>query len=180
MKIQTERLILREINESDIQGIFELDSDPKVHAYLGNNPIKSLAEAKNIVAYIKNQYVENGIGRWAIIDKASNEFVGWSGLKYEKEIRKNFNYYDLGYRIKRKFWNKGIATETAIEALKYGFTTMNLTEIYAAANIDNIGSNKILTKIGFDFVETFEYDGKMHNWYQFNQTDWTKKQTFIH
>lgn len=56
------------------------------------------------------------------------------------------NYYDLGYRLKKKFWVRGIATETAFASLEYGFKTMNLSEIYAGAHIDNIASNKVIQK----------------------------------
>ena len=130
---------------------------------------------KKIIEHIRKQYDENGIGRWAIIDKSSHDFIGWTGLKYEQNIREELNYYDLGYRLKRKYWGKGIATETATASLKYGFTTLNLKEICAAADIENIASNKILTKIGLEFLETFEFDGTTCNWYQLKKSDWEKR-----
>jgi RimJ/RimL family protein N-acetyltransferase len=177
MKIfsETQRLILREIVEADLIGLYELDSDPEVHRYLGKNPVQNIDQSKEIIKYIRQQYEENGIGRWAIIDKETKEFIGWSGLKYEKSLRKNFNYYDLGYRLKRKFWGKGIATETAIESLKYGFTVLNLKEICAAAQIENISSNKILQKIGLKFIETFVFDGIKCNWYKIEKSDWQEE-----
>lgn len=174
--IETKRLILREITEADVNGIFELDSDPDVHKYLGNKPIKSLEESKAIIKYIQKQYEENGIGRWAVVDKVTNEFIGWSGLKYEKEVRKEMDYYDLGYRLKKKFWGKGIATETALESLNYGFQKLNLNEIFAGAHIENIASNKVLQKVGLKFIETFEFDGAPHHWYKLNRDEWSEKQ----
>ena len=88
--IETERLILREIRDEDVQGMYELDADPMVHKYLGNRPISTIDEAKNVIKYIQKQYEENGIGRWAIIDKKTKDFIGWSGLKYETELRTEF------------------------------------------------------------------------------------------
>lgn len=78
MKIfaETERLILREILPTDIDGMLALDSDPEVHKYLGNKPISSRNQAAAIIEFIRQQYVDNGIGRWAIIDKKTNDFVG--------------------------------------------------------------------------------------------------------
>jgi len=177
IQIETNRLILRAIEASDAQGIFELDSDPEVHRYLGEKPIKSIEEAKAIVKYIQKQYEENGVARWAIIDKMTNEFVGWSGLKYEKEVRSEMDYYDLGYRLKKKFWGRGIATETALESLKYGFQTINLKEIYAGAHIENIASNNVLQKAGLKFIETFEYDKEPHHWYKINKNEWQERMT---
>jgi len=175
--IETNRLILREIEENDLQGIFELDSDPEVHRYLGKKPIKTMQESRAIIAYIRKQYEEHGIGRWAIIDKRTNEFIGWAGLKYETQVRKDLPYYDLGYRLKRKFWGKGIATETALETLNHGFHTMNLEKIYAGAHVENIASNKVLQKVGLKFIETFEYDHAPHNWYQIQKNDWQDKKS---
>lgn len=95
--VETERLILREILLTDIDGLFELDSDPKVHQYLGNKPVKDKKQIENIIKSIREQYVENGIGRWAIIEKSTNNFLGWTGLKLEKNtVNNHTNYYDLG------------------------------------------------------------------------------------
>lgn len=172
--IETKRLLLRDFEELDVEGIFKLDSDPAVHEFLGNKPIKTRVEAEEIVKYIKNQYKNHGIGRWAIIDKKTQDFIGWSGLKYEQVVREEFNYYDLGYRLRKEYWGKGIATETAIVSLKYGFEKLNLEEIGAAANIHHTASNKILKKVGFQFIETFEFDNDAHNWYKIKKSDWLK------
>lgn len=173
--IETERLILREIVEADLEGMYALDADPDVHTYLGNQPIRTREQAKHIIRHIRQQYVDNGIGRWAIIDKKTNDFIGWSGLKYETGLRSSLNYYDLGYRLRKEYWGKGIATETAIESIRYGFTKMNLKEIGAAANIHHVASNKILKKVGLKFIDTFEYDGEPHNWYNLKRSDWIEE-----
>ena len=174
VKLETERFILREFIDADANGIYLLDSNPNVHKYLGNKPIKTIDTARKIIQNVKIQYKNNGIGRWAIIDKKTNEFVGWSGLKLEKDINNRETYIDLGYRLRQEFWNKGIATETAIEVLKYGFSVLNMTQICAAAHIDNIASNKVLSNIGFDCIEQFNFEGIPHNWYEINKINWVK------
>ena len=170
--IETEKFILREILETDVEGMYALDSDPEVHKYLGNNPIANMDAALATIQHVRKQYEENGIGRWAIIDKASNEFVGWAGLKYEQNLRTNFNYYDIGYRLLRKYWGKGIASEAAKVSLEYGFNQLNINEIFAAAQVGNAASNKILTNIGLKFIETFEYGGALTNWYGLNKSEY--------
>ncbi len=175
--IETEQLIIRDIEEYDAQGIFELDSDPEVHEFLGKNTIKTIEEAKQIIALIRKQYVKHGIGRWAVVDKKTNDFIGWTGLKYEQALRKEFSYYDLGYRLRKKYWGKGIATETAIASLKYGFEKLDLKEIGAAANVNHIVSNKILRKVGLKFIDTFDYEGMPHHWYNIKKSEWIKIQS---
>ena len=163
--IETQRLIMRDIEPEDAQGIFALDSDPEVHRYLGNNPIKTLDQACDIISHIRRQYIENGIGRWAVIEKESGLFVGWSGLKLEQEVRVGVSYHDIGYRLRKEFWGKGFATETAIESIRYGFEQLGYPQISAAAHVDNLGSNRVLQKAGLVVEETSELDGDLHHWY---------------
>lgn len=166
--LYTERFVLRPFQDNDEEGLFKLDSDPEVHRYLGNRPLTDRNQVKPILEGIIKQYREYGIGRWAIIDQHSGDFIGWSGLKYETHIRP-FSYYDLGYRIMHKYWGRGIATETAQAALIFGFEQLKLQEIHAAANVDNIASNRVLKKLGFKLVDTFTFDHALHHWYSLSQ-----------
>lgn len=168
--IKTERLILREIRTTDLDGMFELDANPNVHRYLGNKPIQSKEEAQKIIASVHQQYAERGIGRWAMINKETGEFMGWSGLRLNTEYNMNgfTRYYDVGYRIIERFWGKGYATESGIAAVEYAFQTMKLPEIYATTEIGNAGSHNALLKIGLDYIEDFyfEEDDLNLRWYK--------------
>jgi RimJ/RimL family protein N-acetyltransferase len=81
MKIfaEAEKLILREIIPADAGGFFELDSDPEVHRYLGNNRVKNGDQAMEVIESIRKQYEENGIRRCVIIDRITNDFISWTG-----------------------------------------------------------------------------------------------------
>lgn len=174
--VETKRLLLREILPTDIDGMYELDSDPEVHSYLGNKPINNKEEVIDIINFIRQQYADNGIGRWAIIDKKTNAFMGWAGLKLiTNETNHHNNYYDLGYRLIKKYWGQGIATEASIATLQYAFEKLNTNEVYAIADSENNGSNKILKKIGFTFIEDFNLDGIKHNWYKIDKTEYLNK-----
>ena len=155
--LETERLILREILPTDIEGMFELDSNPIVHKYLGNKPLKTKYDSEKIIQNIIKQYEERGIGRWAAIEKSTGDFIGWSGLKLntgEKDsLNGKQNFYDIGYRFIPRYWGKGYATESAIVALDYGFKVKQYETIVGVALTDNIGSNKVLQKIGLQHIE---------------------------
>jgi [ribosomal protein S5]-alanine N-acetyltransferase len=173
---ETERLILREILPTDIDGMFELESDPEVHRYLGNNPVHDKEQTIELINFIRQQYIDNGIGRWAIIDKKTNDFIGWTGLKFVTILTNNHkNYYDLGYRLIKKYWGQGIATETAIASLNYAFDKLNAGEVYAMADFENDGSNKILNKVGLNFIESFDHNGIKHNWYKIERAEYENK-----
>src|SRR5690606_20268462 len=67
--IETTRLLMRDLMDEDVQGMFAMDSDAEVHTFLGKKPIKTLEEAQKYIDAIKRQYIENGISRWAVVEK---------------------------------------------------------------------------------------------------------------
>jgi [ribosomal protein S5]-alanine N-acetyltransferase len=178
MKIfaETERLILRELLPTDIDGFFELDSNPEVHRYLGSEPVQNKQQIEAAIQFIRQQYIDNGIGRWAVIDKKTNDFIGWAGLKLITEpINNQVNFYDLGYRLIQRYWGRGIASEAANASLAYAFNTLHAVEVYAHAHHENTGSNKVLTKVGLTFIETFIHHGIKCNWYQIDSAAFESK-----
>lgn len=175
--IETTRFLLRPFETSDKEGLFSLDSDPEVVRYLGNNPMQTIEQAEQLIAYIQQQYADNGIGRWVVADKQTGEFIGWAGLKFVTEpTNDRTHFYDIGYRLLQKHWGKGIATECALVSLEYGFGTMQLDAIHAGAHQQNVVSNHILQKLGFKFIEPFFYDGEPQNWLTLIKDDWQKSQ----
>lgn len=165
--LESRNLIYRKLTIDDVDGIYELDSISEVHRYLGNNPIQSKEKAKEIIEYVISQYEKNGIGRYAAIEKSSGDFIGWTGLKLEdKKTNGITNYYDIGYRFIPRYWQKGYGFESAKFWLDYGFDVLKYDKISGAAHHENIGSNKILQRIGLKFTNSFIYDGAKHNWYE--------------
>lgn len=164
--LQTERLILRELLPNDDLGMFELDSNPEVHRFLGNQPVKTIAESRAHIESIRQQYIDNGTGRWAVILKETNEFIGWSGIKFIKEpINGHQDFFEIGYRFIQKYWGKGYATEAGLAFVDYAFNDMKVENLYAYADAGNEGSRKVLEKIGMHYVNSFEYQGEIEVWY---------------
>jgi len=168
--IETDRLILREIVNSDVDAMYDLDSNPEVHKYLGNKPVKTKEESKKMIDSIRRQYSDRGIGRWAVINKETQEFMGWAGLKLNTEEPMNgyINYYDIGYRFIKKFWGKGYATESGKASIRYAFDIMKLKTVYGITEINNEASHNALIKIGLSHVENFNYekDNLTLRWYE--------------
>lgn len=115
---QTTRLILREIEVSDVESMFELNSDRGVMKYTGDISFESLLQTKT---FIKNypDYNKNGFGRNAVILRQTGGFLEWYGLKKLQD-----GTVDIGYRFLKRHWNKGYATESAKAMLDCGFKTM--------------------------------------------------------
>jgi ribosomal-protein-alanine N-acetyltransferase len=166
--IETARLFLRDIQMEDAHDMFEMDSDPEVHRYLGNKPQKDIKEAESVIKFLHRQYAENGIGRWAVVRKDSGEFIGWCGLKWMNEMTINgmTNFYDLGYRYKKSQWGRGFGWEAAQACAKYAFEEMKVKELYGFAHEDNEGSRRILKKVGLQEGGIFSLEGDPFYWYK--------------
>ncbi len=168
-QIETERLMLRELRMTDLEGMFALDSDPEVHRYLGNKPVKTKAESEKILESVLSQYQERGIGRWAAIEKSSGDFIGWSGIRLNTEYNMNgfTRYYDVGYRLMKRYWGKGYATESGKAAVDYAFNHLNLPVLYGTTEMGNEASHRALLKIGLTYVEDFYFEEEQLNlrWY---------------
>lgn len=167
IQFESERLLYRPIEISDTEALFELDNNPNVHLYLGNHPVTSIDEVLGYIKSIQQQYINNGIGRFAAVLKETNEVIGWAGIKFITEPENNHvNFYDLGYRLQEKHWRKGYALEAAKAWLGYGFNEMNIQKMYASAHVDNLGSNTILQRIGMQQNGQFYWEDLLCNWYE--------------
>lgn len=169
LQLETPRLILRPLEMSDAEAMFVMDSNPEVHKYLWQKPVKEIEEVTKVIEYVQAQYQRNKIGRFATIIKETGEFIGWTGIKFVDDHTENgyTNFYDYGYRLNEKFWGKGYATEATKAWIDFAFNQMKIAEMNAYTHTNNDASNHILKKTGFNFMEEYTAeDGIQWNWWQ--------------
>jgi [ribosomal protein S5]-alanine N-acetyltransferase len=167
--LETERLILRPFELSDAEAFFKMDNNPEVHNYLWQKPIKNIKQVIDYIKMVQKQYDERGIGRFSTIIKETGELIGWTGIKFVNDHVENgnTNFYDYGYRLNEKFWNKGYATEASIAWLKYGFEEMKIDKMNAYTHFENGASNHILQKVGMKFIVDYpDSNGVIWKWWQ--------------
>ncbi len=159
--LETERLIIRPITLDDLQDFYEMDSQPEVHIYLKNQPIKTIDETKVNIDNLLLKYETLGISRLAVIEKESGKMIGWTGFKYieEKEaINNRFDFLDFGYRYRKETWGKGYATEAAKACIDFYRENMTELKLNAITHVDNAASRNVLEKVGFRVTETFHFE----------------------
>ncbi|MEQ3662197.1 MAG: GNAT family N-acetyltransferase, partial [Flavobacterium sp.] len=99
----------------------------------------------------------------------TGELIGWTGIKFVNDHIENgnTNFYDYGYRLNEKFWNKGFATEASKAWLEHGFNQMNIDKMNAYTHAENGASNHVLEKVGMKFMENYpDKDGVIWKWWQ--------------
>lgn len=143
--LETPRLYCREFEPADGPLAYALNADPEVLRYTGDDPFESPEAATE---FLRNypDYRKNGYGRWAVIRKEDEAFLGWCGLKLHAD-----GTVDIGYRFFKMYWNLGYATESAQACVEYGFNVLHLPEIIGRASRGNKASIRVFEKLGMQY-----------------------------
>ncbi len=151
MIVETKRLILRKITVEDAEFVFRLVNEPSFVTNIGDKGVKNLDDAKRFImeGYWTNQE-RSGYGMFLVELKAEGDSIGGCGLLY----RKFLDVTDIGFAFLPEYWNRGFAFEAAEAILKYGHTTLEVKKIVGLTSEDNLGSIKLLKKLGMDFEKT--------------------------
>ena len=151
--IETERLWLRMFSPEDLDELARLFRDPQVMKYVGDGQPVSREEAERALTSIIKQWQTHGFGRWAAVDKRTKEFVGFGGL------RSLFGTPEVVYHLAPAHWGKGLATELARAALRFGFEDRGFDRIVAIAKPLNAASIHVMEKLGMRYeMHTSYYD----------------------
>ena len=147
LEIQTDRLELRLIDWADLEVIHRLHSIPETDEFNALGIPEDMEETKHVITpwIIANNETEIKNYTFAIQDKRRKEFIGLFGLRLGPKKYKNA---EVWYKLNIDYWNKGYATESLKAVLNYGFDVLRLHRIEAGCAIDNIGSAKVMEKVG--------------------------------
>lgn len=149
MYLETERLIVRQYMINDIDALFRIMSDIRVHTYTKdkNNPWDKQRTEKYIKYMMEKDFKTLDCFHGAVIEKESNQLIGLCGLNPYKA-----NEPEIEFKIGVPYWGKGYATELGKQIIKDSFATTDIKGIYGMAQPENIASRKVLEKIGMKYL----------------------------
>lgn len=170
--IETQRLILRPFTMEDAAAVVRFGSENRTQELTGDVGIYTIEKAEEIISQVwLKEYAQYGYARMAVIVKASNELIGFSGLKHLPELA----LPDLGYRFLPDYWGQGIATEAGKAIIDWGFENFEFDKIVAFSFPFNFGSMGVLRKLGFNYIKHAYYPGENSipvNWYELEREDY--------
>jgi len=145
--LESERVLLREWRESDVEPWVALNLDAENLQYFPR--VYSAEESLASYMRIRDLLNENSFGLWAAQEKSSGEFMGFVGLMHHNIPGISFMpCYEIGWRLDKKYWGKGYATEAAKVVLAFGLEELQLEKIYSFTAKGNIPSINVMKKIG--------------------------------
>jgi len=148
MKIETERLILRELTLDDLDDLHVIFSDPESMQHYPS-PF-SLEKSKKWIEWNIKSYATIGFGLWGVILKEENRLIGDCGITMQNINGKMEP--EIGYHINKNYTNRGYATEAAIVCRDYAFKVLKLTRLYSYMKYTNAASMRVAEKNGMKFV----------------------------
>jgi ribosomal-protein-alanine N-acetyltransferase len=154
MILETERLVLRPFTQDDEDVLFALYTDPEVMRFLGG--VRTREQTRQRLAAVVAHWREYGYGIWALVEKGAGGFVGRCGLGH---LHEEVGEPELAYTLGRDHWGKGLATEAAVRAVRFGFEVLRLPRVVAYARPDNAASRRVMEKLGMTFEWVCEFLG---------------------
>ncbi len=159
--IHSERLSFRKLELSDADQVLRLRSNPEIMKYIPRPLLNSISEAESHIKIINDKIEANTDINWCVTEKGSDLCIGIMG--FYRTQPENYRT-ELGYMILSEYHNKGYVTEAVQTLLHYAFNTLNFHSIEAVIDPNNIASERVLQKNGFNkeahFIENGFYDGK--------------------
>lgn len=151
MVLETGRLALRRLEESDGKALAAILGDPEVmYAYEHGF---SEAEVRDWLRRQRERYAQYGFGLWAVLDKGTGELVGQCGVTMQDWCGREVP--EIGYHLRRDCWHQGYATEAAVACREYAFRTLGFPEVYSIIRENNLPSQRVAIRNGMSVRGAF-------------------------
>jgi ribosomal-protein-alanine N-acetyltransferase len=144
--LETERFLLREIQPSDAEAVFACFNDDEVTRFYDQPTFTAMEQAEKLILHMRQGFRDRRSIRWGITRKEDNWLLGTCGYNsWNRYARKT----GVGYELAQPYWRQGVMTEVLTAVLTFGYQRMNLNRVEALVMPGNVGSEKVLVKLGF-------------------------------
>ena len=152
--IKTPRLIPRPWQPKDLDAFAVQNADPVTMRFLSG--ILTRAESDVYAARAEQHYADNGFCKWAVEAPGVAPFIGAVGLMRVRFEASFTPAVEAAWRLHRRYWGQGYATEAARAAIDDGFTRVGLNEIIAITALGNAASIRVMKRLGM--TRSIEFD----------------------
>jgi len=151
----------------DSNRIYEIVKHNEVGKWLAASKSMSYVETEQYVEKFVTHWKKEGFGIWVVINRLTDKVIGHCGLRYID----NTKDIELIYLLGKDDWGKGYATEAGQAVLDYGSQELKITQFHARVRINNHQSKHVLKKLGFEWINDRNYNGRCLSYYIKNLTN---------
>jgi ribosomal-protein-alanine N-acetyltransferase len=144
--LRTKRLLLRRWRDDDLRVLSAINADPEVMEHFPA-PLTSEQSAA-LIARNEASFEAHGYGLWAVQLRGESSLVGLLGALTVEDDLPFFPAVELGWRLGRAYWGRGIATEGAFAVSEHLFATLGLSELVAYTAVRNLRSQRVMERLG--------------------------------
>ena len=149
--LETERLTLRGWRDDDLDALAAVNADPEVMRYIMDGSVRDRQESAEGLRRMMRGWAEHGFGLFAVQVRATGTLAGWAGLAVPEFLPEVLPAVEIGWRLDRRFWGHGYATEAAAAALRFGFADLGLDRVVSIRHVDNTRSARVMAKLGIAY-----------------------------
>jgi RimJ/RimL family protein N-acetyltransferase len=146
--LTTPRLLLRRWRESDVAPMAAIHADPAVMRWIGDGSVLDGAGTRAAIERWEAGWETEGFGLFAVEERATGRLAGFTGLAVPHFLPEVLPAVEIGWRLGRPFWGRGLATEAARAALRFAVADCGLTRVVSIAQAGNDASERVMAKIG--------------------------------
>lgn len=155
-RLETERLIMREWRDDDLPAFAAMNADPEVMRYFPS--LQTRSESNGLVDRITEHFKEHGFGLWALEEKESQSFIGFTGFLASPIKFISNDEIEVGWRMARAFWRRGFALEAATACIEWFWTNTNRSRIISYTSKINEPSRLLMDKLGLEHQPGLAFD----------------------
>lgn len=157
IRLQTPRLLLREWRDEDVEPFVEMNQDPDVTRFLRGGAGYTRDDTLALLGRIHQHWAGHGFGLFAAELRGAREFVGFIGIAVPEFLPEVLPSIEIGWRLARRVWGFGLATEGAREVMRWSFRDIGLGRLISVIHPDNTASIRVAEKIGMHpWLETVD------------------------
>ncbi len=154
-ELETDRLLLRRWRAADREAFADLNADPEVMRHFSGTMTQ--AESDAFVDRIEGLFERQGFGLWALEVKDGGTFIGFTGLNPMPPGVPGEGGMEVGWRLARRGWGHGYATEAARAAVAFAFDQLQLPELFSMTAVSNTRSQAVMQRLGMSLLSHFEH-----------------------
>ncbi len=147
-KLETDRLILRKLDITDTEDVYEYAKNSEVTQYVLWETHQSIEDSHEFINWTLERIKKDKVGDWGIQLKETNKIIGTIGFS---EFNVQHLCGSIGYTLSKDYWGQGITTEALKMIIRYAFERMNVNRIEAVHFIGNEASGRVMEKAGMQF-----------------------------
>lgn len=167
--LETPRLVIRPMTLDDATDLHEVYSDAETMQFLTAEIPRTHDETRAWMVPKIEQQLRDGISLWSAVLRSNGKVVGDCGLQWADDER---SVMELGFRLNRAFWSRGLGREAASACIAAGVEQLGQRRLVSGTDVGNVRARRLLERLGMRYLREIDWFGRTMAEYELHARDW--------